>query len=113
MPESVKPQTWAIVVWGLFVAAIFSLALTALLGVIVAYVKRPDLAGTAYHSHMTSAIRTFWTGLIVGILGSLLSVIGIGILILIALAVWVVFRVVRGLIRALDGRPIEHPAGWL
>jgi len=37
----------------------------------------------------------------------------VGIFLLIALAVWLLFRSIRGLIRALDGKPIEDPAGWL
>ena len=26
---------------------------------------------------------------------------------------WILFRVIRGLIRAIDGQPIADPAGWL
>ena len=48
-----------------------------------------------------------------GIIGIVLTFVGIGIVILIALVVWQLFRIIRGLVRALDGRPIDDPAGWL
>ncbi len=108
-----SPKTWAIVVWGLYIASYFTFALTMIAGLIIAYVKRGDLIGTPFESHMTSAIRTFWISLIVGIIGFLLMLLGIGFLILGVLAVWQLFRVIRGLIRAMDDRPIDDPQGWL
>jgi uncharacterized membrane protein len=107
------PKTWAMIVWGLYIASYFTAFITMIVGLIIAYVKRGELAGTPFESHMTSAIRTFWISLIGGIIGLVLSIVGIGIVILIALAVWQIFRVIRGMIRAVDGRPIEDPTGWL
>jgi len=107
-----EARTWALIVWGLYIAAFFT-GITAIIGVIIAYVKRGELAGTPYESHMTSAIRTFWISLIVGVVGTILLVVGIGFIILAALAVWHIFRVIRGMVRAIDGRPIDDPAGWL
>ena len=75
--------------------------------------KRGELAGTPFESHMTSAIRTFWISLIGGIISAVLMLVAIGFIIWVVLAVWQIFRVIRGMIRALDGRPIEDPAGWL
>jgi uncharacterized membrane protein len=61
---------------------------------------------------MISAIRTFWISLVVGLVGILLIIVGIGIFILIALVIWTIFRCVRGLVRAINGQPIENPTGW-
>ena len=108
-----SPQTWAIIVWALFIASYFTASISGIVGVIIAYVKRGDLVGTPFESHMTSAIRTFWISLIVGIIGFVLAFVLIGFLVLGLLALWNLFRVVRGLIRALDGQPIADPAGWL
>jgi uncharacterized membrane protein len=108
-----SPQTWAVVVWALVLASSFSFAFTGIIGLIIAYVKRGDLAGTPFESHMTSAIRTFWITLIVGILGFVLILVGIGFIILGLLCLWHLFRVIRGLIRAIDGQPIADPTGWL
>jgi uncharacterized membrane protein len=108
-----RPQTWAIIVWALFIASYFTAAMTGIVAVIIAYVKRGDLAGTPFESHMTSAIRTFWISLIVGIIGVVLAFVGVGFIILGLLALWQLFRVIRGLVRALDGEPIADPTGWL
>src|SRR5262245_45761275 len=111
--ESTDPRTWAIIVWGLYIASYFTAFITMIVGLIIAYVKRNELAGTPFESHMTSAIRTFWISVIGGIVGLVLSIIGVGIVILVALAVWQIFRIIRGIVRAVDGRPIEDPTGWL
>jgi uncharacterized membrane protein len=115
-PSSISgttPQTWAIVVWCLFIASYFTASISGIIGVIIAYVKRDDLVGTPFESHMTSAIRTFWISLIVGIIGFVLVFILVGFLVLGLLALWHLFRVIRGIIRAVDGEPIADPAGWL
>ena len=107
------PQTWAIVVWALFIASYFTAWITGIIGLIIAYVKRDELAGTPFESHMTSAIRTFWISLIVGVIGFVLCFVLIGFLVLGLLALWHLFRVIRGIIYAFDGKPIADPAGWL
>ncbi len=104
---------WAIIIWSLYLASYVTFALTAVAAVIIAYIKRSDLSGTPFESHATSAIRTFWISLIGGLIGLLTSFVGIGIVILIVLAIWNLFRVIRGLVRALDGKPIDDPTGWL
>ena len=107
------PKTWALIVWGLFVASYFTALGAGLIGTIIAYVKRDDLAGTPFGSHMTYAIRTFWITLILGMICVVLSFVLIGIPLLIVLGIWHLFRVAKGLIRALDSKPIENPTGWL
>jgi uncharacterized membrane protein len=108
-----QPQTWAVIVWALFIASYFTFTITSIVALIIAYVKRGELAGTPFESHMTSAIRTFWISLIVGLIGLVLILVGIGVVILSLLALWHLFRVIRGLVRALDGAPIADPTGWL
>lgn len=111
--SSTDPKTWAMIVWGLYIAAYFTAFITAVIGLIIAYVKRDELAGTPFESHMTSAIRTFWISLIVGVIGLVLTFVLIGVVVLAALFVWHIYRIIRGMVRAIDGRPIDDPTGWL
>lgn len=111
--SSLSGRTYALVVWGLLLASAFTFALTAVVGIVIAYMKRPEMVGTPFESHMTSAIRTFWISIVVGVIGFLLTFVLIGVPILIALAVWQLFRVIRGIISAAEGRPILNPRGWL
>ena len=111
--DGTSPRTWAIIVWGLYLASFVTVFLTIVVGVIIAYVKRRDLAGTPFESHMTSAIRTFWISVIGSIIGYVLTLVLIGFAVIFVLVVWLLFRSVRGLIRAVDGRAIDNPRGWL
>ena len=109
--QSSEERNWAIAVWLLYIGSYITV-ITVIAGLIIAYMKRSQFAGTPYESHMTSAIRTFWIGLIVGIIGIVLTFVLVGIPLLIALAIWMIFRSVRGLVRAINGQPIENPTGW-
>jgi uncharacterized membrane protein len=110
--QQTSPKTWAIIIWGLYLASFVTVFLTMVVGVIIAYVKRRDLVGTPFESHMTSAIRTFWISVIGSIIGYMLTLVLIGFVMIFFVVVWLLFRSIRGLIRALDGRPIDNPRGW-
>lgn len=84
-----------------------------LIGLIIAYVKRPDSHYTQWHSHFTYIIRTFWITLLLAVVGALTTMIGIGFLILLAVTVWSLVRCVVGLLRAIDGKPIHNPGTWM
>lgn len=107
-----EERNWTIGVWLLYLGGHITL-ITIIVGLVIAYMKRPQFVGTPYESHMTSAIRTFWIALIGGIISIVLIFVLVGIPLLIALAVWTIFRCVRGLVRAINGQPIENPTGWL
>ncbi|MDB5533960.1 MAG: hypothetical protein JWO28_2275 [Hyphomicrobiales bacterium] len=119
--SGITPRTWAIIIWGLLLVSCVTVWVTEIIGVIIAYVKRDELAGTLFESHATSAIRTFWVTLVFLPLGTVLLIAGIfgvnllygglGILILGLLLIWRVFRVFRGLIRAFEGKGISNPTG--
>jgi uncharacterized membrane protein len=86
------------------------LTFIGIIGVIVAYVKRGDSRGTWVESHMTWLISTFWWSTLWAVLGWVLFVTIIGIpfaLLLWALvAIWVLYRVIKGVVYFKDQRPI-------
>jgi uncharacterized membrane protein len=118
-------RSLAIVCYVLFLLAAVN-GLTALVGVIIAYVKRRDAAGTIWESHFHNMIVVFWVMVAAAILGFLTWPIAIGaflvswpvfwppaltlpfafgFLIFPLLAVWYLYRIVRGLVRASEDRP--------
>lgn len=99
-------RTVALVVYGLYLAAFLN-GFTAIAGLIVAYVKRGDAAGTAYASHFENAIVAFWVGLVLSFISFLLIPFLIGLPMLLAVTVWVLYRVIKGLLRAIDRRPFD------
>lgn len=84
----------------------FFIGLTALVGIIMNYVKRGDMRGTWLESHFRWQIRTFWYVLLWMVLGILLAVVWIGYIILFVNAVWAIYRIVRGVLNLLDNKPM-------
>ncbi len=99
---------------------------TALVGVIVAYMKRADSAGTIWKSHFDNLIFVFWVTVAGAFLGIVSWPIALGaffvhwplfwwpsltlpfafaILIFPLLAVWYLYRTIRGIIRAGENKP--------
>jgi uncharacterized membrane protein len=89
----------------------FFIGITWIVAVIVNYVKRDDVRGTLAESHFDWQIRTFWASLIGWIVGAITALILIGWLILLAVAIWAIYRVVKGWLALNDGRPAG--TGWL
>lgn len=88
----------------------FFFGLTAIVGVVINYVKKDDAAGTLYESHFDWQIRTFWWGLLWGVLGFILIfALGLGLIVLFAAWVWAIYRVVKGWLKWNDSQPV-HPA---
>lgn len=95
----------------LYLASII-LGITGLIALIMAYVNKKD-APEWVQTHYQFQIRTFWIGLLYAVIGMLLSIIGIGFLILLFYVVWLIVRCVKGL-KALDkNAPIENPTSWM
>jgi uncharacterized membrane protein len=101
--QSLKNITIAVYV---LQAASFLIGITFLVALIINYVKRPDVAGTYLESHFTWQIRTFWYGLLWGVLGFITLFIVIGYFILLANTVWILYRVIKGWLRLFDGQPV-------
>jgi len=82
----------------------------SIIAVILNYVKRGDARGTWVASHYRWQIRTFWFALLWAIIGWVLifTVVGIfiGVPVLIALTLWLIYRIARGWLRLRDHRPM-------
>src|ERR671927_91773 len=95
----------AATVIGSFIGSLPSIA-----AVILNYVKRGDARGTWIASHYRWQIRTFWFTLLWALIGWVLivTIIGavVGVPILIALTLWLIYRIVRGWMRLRDRQPM-------
>ena len=80
--------------------------LPAIVAIVINYIKREDVAGTLYESHFAWQIRTFWWGLAWAVVGTITAIIGIGFLILGALVIWLIYRMVKGLLFWNDHKPM-------
>lgn len=82
---------------------------TAIIGVIVDYVKRSDARGTWLESHYTWQIRTFWYYLLLVLAASLTLIVGIGYVVFFAAGLWYIYRFVKGWLRLRDERAMYEP----
>ena len=101
--ESAKTLTT--VIYALYAASYF-VGVTAIVAIVMNYVKREDVAGTYLESHFRWQIRTFWFGMLWGALGAITLVFIIGWFVLIANGIWIIYRIVKGWLRLNDGKPM-------
>jgi uncharacterized membrane protein len=83
------------IIYVLYLLALVN-GVTAVIGVVMAYVYR-DGAPEWLRTHYEFQIRTFWMGLLIGIVGGILSLVLIGLVVLLALAIWWIIRCVKGI----------------
>lgn len=84
----------------------FLVGVTSIAAIIMNYLKRNDLAGTFLESHFRWQIRTFWFSLLWAVIGMMTMPIGIGVVILLADAVWAIYRIVKGWLNLNDNKPM-------
>lgn len=118
-------RTLTIALYLLYIAAIFSGGLLALIALIINYVKRSAVQGTIFESHFTWQIRTFWwylfwnilafvpftflfftgenpdafAGVAFGASAFCLAAVGLS-------WIWIVYRAIRGIITVNDNQPM-------
>ena len=92
-----------LVTYVLYVVSAF-IGITAIVAIIINYLKRDEAAGTLYASHFTWQIRTFWFGLLWAFLGMCTIWFGLGFLVLGANSIWLIYRMVRGFLNWNDSK---------
>jgi uncharacterized membrane protein len=125
-------RTILIVIYALFVLAIFN-GFSAIVGVIIAYLKRDAARGTLWEGHFRNLVQVFWITLGVAVIALILLIEAAGGFIftmattdghppplvigwLIALvpvfwlgavvfSIWYLYRTLRGLVLTLDSKP--------
>ena len=82
----------------------FLILITPVIGVIVNYIKDDDVRGTWLESHFAWQKATFWWGLLWLVIGSGLTLILIGYLVVPVVVIWLIYRIARGWISLVDGQ---------
>lgn len=84
----------------------FVVAITWIVAVVIDYVKKDEAAGTWLESHFRWQIRTFWFGLLGGVVGAVLLLALVGYLVWAATGVWMIYRIVKGWLYLNDGKAL-------
>jgi uncharacterized membrane protein len=85
----------------------FLWGVTAIVGVVINYIKREDARGTVYESHFDWQIRTFWWGLLWGVIGLLLAIVMVGFVVMFVAWIWMIYRVVKGWLKLTEGKSVQ------
>lgn len=110
-PTLQDDKTMPLVVYILYLVGLLN-GLTSVIGVILAYVSKAA-APEWMQSHYIFQIRTFWLSLLFGLIGLVLTPIGIGFVIIAAIWVWTAVRCILGLSWLLKGQAYPTPRNWM
>ncbi|PTD22048.1 DUF4870 family protein [Sphingomonas fennica] len=91
----------------------FVVGITALIGLVLAYVWRGEAGSGWETSHYTFHIRTFWIALVAACVSTVLMLVLIGFIGFVVIGIWVVVRTVLALLAAQKRQPIANPESWL
>ena len=92
--------------------ASFITGITAIIGVVLAFVWKGEPKAEWEISHYQYLINTFWIGLIGTVVGAILMIVLIGFLIILAACVLVIVRSVMSLTNAQKRAPMPNPGSW-
>ncbi len=98
-------KTLTTVIYALYAASLV-IGITALVAIVMNYVKKEDVAGTYLESHFRWQIRTFWFSLLWGIIGVITAFFIIGWFVLLADMVWFIYRIVKGWLLLNENKPM-------
>ncbi len=85
-------------------ALAFVTVITAVLGLIINYIKGDDVRGLWLESHFRWQKATFWYGLLWTALGVLTTPLLIGYAVLPVVSIWLIYRIARGWIYLYDDK---------
>lgn len=96
-----------------FIVTAFLTGWPSIIAVIINYVKRGDARGTWLDSHFSWQLRTFWYAVLWVVLAGILILTFVGIplawLLLVAVGIWVLYRIIRGWIALVEDKPMPVP----
>jgi uncharacterized membrane protein len=105
MADEKNLKTVATVVYALQAAGFF-VGITWIAAIVIDYVKRDEAAGTWLESHYRWQIRTFWWGLLWALVGGLLALVVVGFAVLVADAIWIIYRIAKGWLYLSENKPL-------
>ena len=84
----------------------FVFLVTAVVGIVINYIKDEDVKGSWLESHFEWQKNTFWYGLLWIVLGTLSAIFLIGYAVMGIVAVWLIYRIAKGWIYLVDGKEL-------
>lgn len=103
--KEASAKTLTTIIYALYAASLL-VGITAIVAIVMNYIKKDDVAGTFLESHFRWQIRTFWFGLLWSIIGAITFIIAIGWFVLAANGIWLIYRIVKGWLNLSENKPM-------
>ncbi len=98
-------KTLTTVIYALYALSLFA-GVSAIVAIVLNYIKQDDVRGTWLESHFSWQIRTFWWGLVWVVVGGITWIILIGWLVWSVAFVWFVYRIAKGWLNLNENKPM-------
>ena len=98
-------KTLSMVIYALYAVSLF-IGVTAIVAIVLNYIKREDAQGTWLESHFIWQIRTFWWGLLWLVVGWIAWIILIGWIVWGVACIWFIYRIAKGWLNLNDNKPM-------
>lgn len=98
-------KTLTTVIYGLYALSLIN-GVTAIIAIVLNYIKIDEAKGTWLESHFSWQIRTFWWGVAWIVVGAITSIILIGWVVWGVAYVWFIYRIARGWLTLNDNKPM-------
>ncbi|HEY0663695.1 MAG TPA: hypothetical protein VGD18_03715 [Thiobacillaceae bacterium] len=98
-------KTLTTVIYALYAVSLF-FGITAVVAIVLNYIKRDDARGTWLESHFRWQIGTFWWSLLWCIVGWIAWILLLGWLVWGVAAIWFIYRIAKGWLNLNDNKPM-------
>ena len=103
--KTAQLKTLTTVIYALYAVSLF-VGITAIVAIVLNYIKRDEAQGTWLESHFTWQIRTFWWGLLWSVIGAITWIIMVGWLVWGVAYIWFIYRIAKGWLNLNDNKPM-------
>lgn len=98
-------KTLTTVIYGLYALSLV-FGVTAIVAIVLNYIKREDAQGTWLESHFIWQIRTFWWSVVWFVVGAITWLILIGWAVWGVALIWFIYRIAKGWLNLNEGKPM-------
>ena len=98
-------KTLTTVIYGLYALSLV-FGVTAIIAIVLNYIKKDDAQGTWLESHFRWQISTFWWGVLWCVVGAITWIILIGWVVWGVAGIWFIYRIAKGWLNLNDNKPM-------
>jgi uncharacterized membrane protein len=100
-------KTLTTVIYALYALSLFA-GISAIVAIVLNYIKRDEAQGTWLESHFSWQIRTFWWSVVWIVVGAITWIILVGWIVWGVAFVWFIYRIAKGWLNLNDGKPMPQ-----